>query len=211
MKPIGVYSVAVIAFLVLGAGLVWVVLQMLRGNREDVLATMAFSPEQEINLLEPGELILLVEGPRFSTDYMHFEFEVIEKQSGLSNKMKYHVFKDQGAVYGVSTMKVPYGRMRAPRAGVYVVRANGLNPGQDYSNYHILLSRPYIGRMALQIIGIVFCGVGMLLTLLWACWQLGLMKPNQSSTIPPADPTAGVPGRTIDLDAWKRQQQQPPK
>jgi hypothetical protein len=211
MKLTGVYFVAGVAFLIFGTVLVWVVLQMLRGNREDILATMVFLPEQEITLLKSGEAVLLVEGPRFTTAYVHFEFEVVEKQSGLSNKMKYHILKDQGAVYGVSTMKVPYGRMTVPRAGTYVVRASGLNVGQDYSSYHILLSRPYIGRMTLQIVGIVFCGVGMLLTLLWACWQLGLMKPNLPSATQQANPSAGVPGRTIDLDTWKRQQQQPPK
>ena len=61
-----------------------------------------------------------------------------------------------------------------------------------------------LARMALQIIGIVFCAVGMLLCVIWAAWLAGLMKQHYP-------PDAGVPGRTIDLETWKRQQQNPPK
>ena len=35
-----------------------------------------------------------------------------------------------------------------------------------------MLSRPYLARMILQIIGIVFFAIGMLLSLLLALWQV---------------------------------------
>jgi hypothetical protein len=75
-------------------------------------------------------------------------------------------------------MQVPIGRMIAARTGVYAVRVEGLQPGKDYSSYRLILSRPYMGRMVLQIVAIVVCGVGMLLSLIWALWLAGLLKPR---------------------------------
>ena len=122
--------------------------------------------------------------------------------------MKYEYMRAQGAVYGVTTMRVPLGRMTAQRAGAYSMRVTGLQAGKDYSACRILLSRPYLGRMVLQIIGIVICGVGMLLSLLLGLWQVLPLQSNV--TTPAATPAGGVPGRTIDLETWKRLQQQQP-
>ncbi|MEP6709735.1 MAG: hypothetical protein ABJB32_06345, partial [Verrucomicrobiota bacterium] len=73
-----------------------------------------------------------------------------------------------------------------------------------------LLSRPYLGRMVLQIIGIVVCSVGMLLSLLLGLWQVLPLQSDEPSPTPAETPTGGVPGRTIDLETWKRLQQQRP-
>jgi hypothetical protein len=86
--------------------------------------------------------------------------------------MKYGYGRAQGATYGVSTARVPFGRMTAQRAGAYRVRVGGLQTGHDYSRYRIFLSRPYLGRLVAQIIAIVICGVGLLLSLLLALWQV---------------------------------------
>ncbi len=72
-------------------------------------------------------------------------------------------------------MKVPFGSIPS---GVYSARITGLQPGKDYSQYRLMFSRPYIARMALQIIGIVISAVGMLLSILWAAWLAGLLKPQ---------------------------------
>jgi hypothetical protein len=64
--------------------------------------------------------------------------------------------------------------------------------------------------MVLQIIGIVICGVGMLLSLLLGSWQVLPLQSNVPSPTPAATPAGGVPGRTIDLETWKRLRQQQP-
>jgi hypothetical protein len=197
-------AVAGIAFLLLAPAVVWCAISLVKGNRGDTLAAAAFAPLQEVNLPSPGEIVVLVEVPRLVSDFANFQIELTEKQSGRSAVMKYSCVNAQGAVHGFDAVKVPYGRLTAPRAGVYVVRMGGLDPGKDYSKYRLLLSRPYLGRMALQIIGIVFCAVGMLLCVIWAAWLTGLMKQSYP-------PDTGIPSRTVDLETWKRQQQTPPK
>jgi hypothetical protein len=74
-------------------------------------------------------------------------------------------------------MEVPFGRMPSARAGVYLVRIDGLQPGKDYSSHRLILSWPYMARLVLQILAIVFCGVGMLLDAILAVWLAGLLKP----------------------------------
>ncbi len=208
VKSWSVLLVASFLFVALSCLLTWITIRFLRSNRDQVVATGRLLPEQELTIREPGELVLLLETPRLGSDYRNFEFEVVEQATGEKTEMKYSYARAQGAVYGVTTMRVPLGRMLAQRAGPYLVRVAGLQIGKDYSGSRILFSRPYLGRMVLQILGIVVCAIGMLLSLLAALWQVLLLQRDQSSATSAASPSAGVPGRTIDLEAWKRQREQ---
>ncbi len=60
----------------------------------------------------------------------------------------------------------------------YVVRITGVDWDEDYSRYRLIFSRPYLRRMAMQIIRIVICDVGMLLSVIWAGWMMGWIKPQ---------------------------------
>ena len=159
-------------FLTLGFLLVWMVVRLLRSNRAQLVASGPLVAEQEFAIRDPAALLLLVEVPRFGSNFRELEFEVIEKATGQSTKLRYDFLRAQGAVYGVTTMRVPLGRFAVQRPGAYLLRVAGLEPGADYSGSRIMLSRPYLARMALQIVGIVLCAIGMLLSLLLALWQV---------------------------------------
>jgi hypothetical protein len=163
---------SVIAFFLLGGLLVWVVVRLLRSNREQLLASGSMTAEQEFALREAATLLLLIEVPRFGSRFRELKFEVVEQASGRTTKLSYDFVRAQGAVYGVTTMRVPLGRVTIERPGSYLVRVGGLQEGTDYSRCRIMFSRPYLGRMVLQIIGIVICAIGMLLSLLLALWQV---------------------------------------
>ena len=167
-----------VVFLLLGVGLVWSVVSMVRSNNRDIVASVPVAPVQEISLQATGEILILLDVPRFASDFRSFHIELEERNTGKAATMKYSLVTAQGAVYGFSTMQVPIGRMIAARTGVYAVRVEGLQPGKDYSSYRLILSRPYMGRMVLQIVALVVCGVGMLLSLIWALWLAGLLKPR---------------------------------
>jgi hypothetical protein len=149
-----------------------VVASLLRSNCKQIVAAGPFATEQEFALREPGALLLMVEVPRFGSNFRELEFEVIDKATAQSTKLRYDFVRAEGAVYGVTTMRVPLGRIRVQRPGQYLVRIAGLQSDADYSRSRIMFSRPYLGRLALQIIGIVICAIGMLLSLLLALWQV---------------------------------------
>ena len=159
-------------FFLLGGLLIWMVVRLLRSNREQLLASGPITAEQDFALREAAALLLLIDVPRFGSRFRELEFEVVEQASGRTTKLTYDFLRAQGAVYGVTTMRVPLGRVTVERPGSYLVRVGGLQPSADYSRCRIMFSRPYLGRMVLQIIGIVVCAIGMLLSLLVALWQI---------------------------------------
>ncbi len=206
VKSGNVLVVAGAVFILLAIGLVFCVVQLIKGNRGDTLASVALASQQEINLPGAGEMVVLVQMPQLATGFGDLQIELTEKGSGNTQVMKYSYASAQGAVHGFDGVKMRLGRLTVPRDATYVARVSGLSPGKDYSNCRLIFSRPYLGRMVLQIIGILVCGVGMLGCLIWSAWSAGLMKQGTHVSEP-----AGVPGKTIDLETLKRQQQSPPK
>ena len=152
--------------------LVRVIAALLRSNRKQLVATGPLIEEQEFELAEASPLLLMVEVPRFGSAFRQLQFEVVEEGSGQVTRLSYDFLRAQGAVYGVTTMRVPIGRLPFVRPGRYLVRVLGLQRETDASNSRIMLSRPYLGRMVLQIIGIVICGIGLLLSLIFGLWQV---------------------------------------
>ncbi len=165
------------AFLLLGAALVWCIAKMLQQNRTDTLVSAPLVAEQAIQLPSTGMARLILEVPRTSADYRKVRIELTEQQSGQAVRADYSLLTAQGAVYGVTTMQVPFGPATMMRAGLYRARIGGLDAGKDYSRCRLILSRPYLGRLTLQIIILVLCGVGILLDLIWVVWLAGWMKP----------------------------------
>src|SRR5688572_12653001 len=173
--------VAGAAIAIFGFLLVWLVGRLLRSNRADVQTTLPLVQEQEVDLAVAEEMVLRIEMPRIDTDYRRLQFEIVESRSGKVITMAHRGRAKSGATYGVTTMKLPIGRMTVSPAGRYIIRVAGMTADKDYSAYRLMFSRPYLARMAFQIVGIVLCGVGMLLSLLWGLWLMGLLKSDPSS------------------------------
>jgi hypothetical protein len=169
-------ALAGVAFLLFGFGVVWCAIRMVRSNRNDILAAAPVVPAQELRLPSSGMARVMLECPRTSAEYSNMRIELVEKETGRSVTADYSPIAAQGAVYGVTTMQVPIGPSVMLRTGAYVVRIGGLQAGNDYSRYRLMISRPYIGRLTLQIIGLVLCGVAMLLDVIWVCWMAGWMQ-----------------------------------
>lgn len=165
-----------ILFLLLGVGLVWCALRLIQGNRGDTVAAAPFVPEQDIQLPPGSDVVVLLQVPQFATDFKDIQLELIDKDSHRSTVMKYSYASSQGAMHGFDGVKLRFGQLNVSNKGAYTACISGLAPGKDYSNCRLIFSRPYLGRMTLQIIGIVFCGVGMLGCMIWAAWLAGLMK-----------------------------------
>jgi hypothetical protein len=150
----------------------WLALRLIRSNRDQLLASGALVPEQQLTIPAARDVILLLETPRMQTNYSQLAFELVDQATGAGTTMRYDYARAQGAVHGMSTMRIPFGRMTVKEAGTYSVRVSGMEAGTNYAGWRIVLSRPYLGRMVLQIVGIVFCAVGALLCLILAAWQI---------------------------------------
>jgi hypothetical protein len=178
IKSSGTLVGAGAGFVILACMAGWFAWRLIRSNRDQVLASGALVPEQQFNLAGSGEVLILLETPRLEVSYPNLKFAVVELATGTTTTMSYHYTQAQGAVHVVSTVRIPFGSLTAPRPGAYLVRVTGLDPTHDYSRLRILVSRPYLGRMTVQIVGIVLCSIAALLCLILATWQI---FPPQSS------------------------------
>ena len=169
---------AAVALGLFGVGAGWMALRLIRSNRTAVISTLPLLPEQTVTVDSPGELVLSVEVPRMATEYRQWDYEVTVVSTQQTHRMKYGGPRATGAVTGISTIKVPLGRLVLERPETLIVRVKGLTANANYSTYQLVLARPHLARMALQIVGLVLCGVGSLLSLLWGLWQLGVVKAS---------------------------------
>jgi hypothetical protein len=169
-------AVAGVAFVFCGAGAGWMTLRLIRSNRVAVIAAVPLRPDLAVAVEAPGELVVSIEVPRLTSDYRKWEFEVVETSTQRSHLMKWGGPRSTGAVTGISTIKIPIGRLTLERPEKLTIRVKGLAADGNYSEYNIILARPHLARMALQIVGLVLCGVGMLLSLIWGLWLLGVVK-----------------------------------
>lgn len=171
-------GVAVAVFGLCGVGAVWMALRLIRDNRAAIIRTLPVLPEQTVRVAEPGELVVSIETPRLATDYRSWVFDVVEHATGRRHVMKYAGPRATGKVSGISTARIPLGRVTLPSADVLTVNVSGLAPTADHSAYRLVLTRPHLLRMALHIVGLVLCGIGALLCLLWGLWLLGIVKAS---------------------------------
>jgi hypothetical protein len=169
-------AVAVVAFALFAAGAAWMARRLIRSNQSAVIASLPLLREQTVQMESPGELVVSIEVPRLTTDYRQWEFEVIGDGNGHIHRMKWGGPRATGAVPGISTTKIPLGRLTLSRADKLTLRVNGLTPETNHTTHRIILARPHLTRMALQIVGLVFCGIGMLLSLIWGAWLTGIVK-----------------------------------
>jgi hypothetical protein len=177
VKSVSLLVTAGVLFTLLAFGLIWFIMLLVRGNQNSTLKSTTLA-SQEVRLDHVGEIVVLLEVPRISSEFRNFQLHFTNRATGQQIALQYRYLTAQKSVYGMTTMKVPFGRIANGAPADWSVNISGPEPGKDYSNYRLIFSRPYIGRMAGQIIGIVFCGVGMLLCVIWSCWLLGLMKAS---------------------------------
>jgi hypothetical protein len=171
-------AMAVVVFGLGSAGAAWMAARLIRGNRAAVVSSLPLVVQQTVVVESPGDLVLSIEVPRLATDYRQWEFEVGESRSKRSHIMKWGGPRSTGAVTGISTVKIPLGHLNLVHPDQLTLRVKGLAPDTDYSAYRIVLARPHILRMAVQITGLVLCGVGMLLSLIWGLWLMGVVKAS---------------------------------
>ncbi len=153
-------------------------MRLIRSNRAAIISTLPLLPEQIIAVESPGELVVSVEVPRMATDYRQWEFEFVDANTRRIHSMKYGGPRATGTVTGISTIKIPIGRLTFAEPHTLTLRVKGLAPDVNYSTYHVVLARPHLARMALQIVGLVLCGVGTLLSLLRGLWLMGVLKAS---------------------------------
>jgi hypothetical protein len=167
-------AIAAVLFLGCLAGTICFAVGLYRTIQTSVVASLPVDRPAEITM-PSCEMVLEVETPRLSQEYRQLEVQMTEMNTREVTRFAYrpNIFGRES--YGVTTMRIPFGRMLA-REGNYLLRIEHLRSGVDYSATRLILSRPYMGRMVGYIIALVLCAVGALGSLIWAVSLAGWMQ-----------------------------------
>jgi hypothetical protein len=108
---------------------------------------------QEVGFAEAEQVVLSVEGPRFSTRFGNLAYEL---RAGDGTRVEGRPVLLRTETAAVSTVRLEILTYDIPRPGRYVLRIGGLGaPQADDARHAIVFGRPYLGRLVAHILGMI--------------------------------------------------------
>jgi hypothetical protein len=142
-----------------GVLLIFSIGRLLRSVRGSLLARVSAVAEQYVALASAGPVVLCIEAPHFGTQFAGVDFAMRE-ESGRELPSTPIVFRTK--VSGFSRVRLSVRAFEIPRAGRYLLVANGIAPDRDMRDAAIVLARPFAGVMVAWILGIVAGGIALI-------------------------------------------------
>ncbi|MBZ5515853.1 MAG: hypothetical protein LAN62_13610 [Acidobacteriia bacterium] len=157
-------------FCISGLTLALCIRGVIRSVREAVLFSVPLVERQTIEFLEAGRVMLCVEGPRFTTRFARLKYE-LSADSGAPVEGRVVLFRFQKSSF--SRVRLEVRTYEIPRPGSYVLRIQGLGPPQARDTEHqLVFTRPHTARSVSYILGIVFSGLVLILSLIFFLMRL---------------------------------------
>src|SRR5262249_61497503 len=95
VKSVGLLVTAGALFMVLAIGLVWFVKLLIRGNQNSVLKAASFASQQEFRIDHIGEVVVLLEVPRMSSEFRNFQLRFTNRETGQQIGLQYRYLAAQ--------------------------------------------------------------------------------------------------------------------
>jgi len=153
-------------------GLGFMIKSLIVTVRKAQVCSLPLVVDQQVEFIEPGPVILNVEGPHFSTRFARLSY-VLTTSDGLPIDGRLVLFRSRTS--GFSTVSVSYKQYEIPRPGPYILRIEGLGqPRDDDSKHAIVFSRPHMAQSIAYILGIILsAGVFIVSLVFFALRMLG--------------------------------------
>ncbi len=121
------------------------------------LFTVPLVEQQEIEFKEAGEVVLCVEGPRFTPTLRKPRYELISP-NGMPVKSRTAWFRARSS--GLSQAKMELRVYEVPFPGRYIFRIAGLEGvSQSFMKNHLVFTKPHLQETIGYVLGIVFAGM----------------------------------------------------
>jgi hypothetical protein len=121
--------------------------------RKAQLFRVPLAERQEVGFAEAEQVVLSVEGPRFSTRFGNLAYEL---RAGDGTRVEGRPVLLRTETAAVSTVRLEILTYDIPRPGRYVLRIGGLGaPQADDARHAIVFGRPYLGRLVAHILGMI--------------------------------------------------------
>jgi hypothetical protein len=134
------------------------ILKIIRLEKKSQLLSLPLLEEQTIAFSEAGPVILCIKGPRFTSRFAKFTYE-LKTADGTPVSGRALLFR--ATTTGISTVTMAIRKYEIPRAGSYILRIQGLKTDKNKVNAiddqcAIIFTRPHLARAIGNVIGIVF-------------------------------------------------------
>jgi hypothetical protein len=108
---------------------------------------------QEVGFAQAEQVVLSVEGPRFSTRFGNLAYEL---RAGDGARVAGRPVLLRTETAAVSTVRLEILTYDIPRPGRYLLLIQGLGaPRADDARHAIVFGRPYLGRLVAHILGMI--------------------------------------------------------
>ena len=145
----------------LGAvALTMAVLHLVRTHRTSVIARVALAAEVAFPLDTAGDLILSIEGPRFSRSFARLRYVLLERDTEATVHL--HPIWLRSSVSGLSNERLAIHSFSTEKAGTYLLRVEGLRPGIATEGHNLVVTRNTRGASILAVIVIVVSTLGLI-------------------------------------------------
>lgn len=140
-----------------GIYLLWIMIRRLIRLPASVTEhTLPVIPHQKIEFIDIGEKYLHVEGPRFTTVFSGISFALSDGSTNLPVRLRSVILRS--VMGGMSRAKLLLKTFVIDHAGSYGLQIGGIKEGVDYSNTHIVITKPYLAKLTLNILGLILAG-----------------------------------------------------
>ncbi len=137
--------------------LVYLIRDVIKVMKQVRLTGVPLVEEQEVEFAEAGQVVLCMEGPRFTTRFANLSYRLIGPD-GSPAKSRRSWFRSHTS--GVSKVRMELEYYEIPRPGRYTLQIKGLKPGEEPGPDHrIVFMRPHLARSIARVIGIVLAGM----------------------------------------------------
>lgn len=156
MNKSAIISLCIVGLAVGIAGLVKLIILIIRLLKESVELRLPVLPRQTIEFNSPGEKCLHLEGPRFTTAFWKAKFALKDEATGEEVPLRIVLFRTMSS--GLKRARLNTHRCTINHAGRYEFTITGIKEGSDTTALNILFTKPYTGKAVLITLGIVGCG-----------------------------------------------------
>lgn len=155
MNQIPWIAVAVVACAAGVYGLVAAIVRVRRLITSVTEHTLPVVAQQTFQMEDVGGKCLHLEGPRFTIRFARLSFALIDGSTNTAVRLKPVLLR--AVIGGFKKVRLLFKTFSIDHAGPYRLEISGLRGETDYGDLRIVITKPYLAKMTLYILGLIVC------------------------------------------------------
>lgn len=149
--------ISILTFVIFMVLLVWCIAGVVRAMGKAPIFSVPLLDQQEVEFTEAGKVVLSMEGPFLSRRFARLDYELIGPD-GMTVQSRPSLFRARSSGVKKAEMELRVYAIRTPGRHVFQIKnLEGEKASDD--RHRMIFTRPHLGRTLVQVIGIVFCAM----------------------------------------------------